>query len=199
MKRPAGGHISGTSENFTYFLLMEAAKIALDLAREKSGRSFYHSLHCIVSTAFGLESYLNHLGERSIKFWKSLKRLSPHEKLRVLSIQLGFKPDMSVGPYQSFAQVFSARDRAAHSESITRTFDRPATSEDEEAIQVDQNPLELECTTAKAERLFEDACEIIRDLHKRAGLPYDPLVVPGHTSWVRKWPAPSAGSEPEGT
>lgn len=176
--------MSGSTTTYTYILLFEAAKFAIKEAKVKHEGSFYHSLHCIVATAFGLEAFLNDVGDQMFRFWPSLKWLSPDEKLKVICTELRFDPDFGTRPYQSFRQAFHTRNLAAHSETVTSTFDRPAPSRNK-MPRPERTPLESACTTAKADRVFSDALLIVKELHKRAGLRGNPLVIATHTSYVQ--------------
>ena len=140
--RPSEVRISGTTEIYTYILHFEAAKFALEVAKEPRAGSFYHSLHCIVSTAFGLEAFLNHIGRRLFPSEPKFKWRRPDEKFQAVCTKLGFTPDMGVSPYQAFGQAFATRDLAAHSETVVRTFDRPAPPKDELPAH-ERSPLEL--------------------------------------------------------
>lgn len=174
----------GSTEIYTYVLLFEASAVGLDCARNDPGKEFHHCLHSIISAAFGLEAYLNDLGGRVFSFWPNLRWLRTRDKLQVICTHLGFGPDFSQRPYQAFAQAFAARDLAAHAETETLKFDRGGASR-EELPKREASRLESECKLAKAKRILEDAMELVRDIHKRAGIKFDPFMKVSHTSWTR--------------
>src|SRR2546425_106549 len=91
-RRPPMEHAVGTTETSTFLLLFQAAEIALKLAKENAGGSFYHSLHSIVSTAFGLESYMNHLGRHLFPGEKEFNWRPTEEKFEVICSKFGFSP-----------------------------------------------------------------------------------------------------------
>ena len=183
-QQPPKERATGSTETFTYILLLLAAKEALKSAKEKEEGSFYTSLHSIVFTAFALESFLNHLGRRLFPTEPKFKWKRPDDKLKAVCAKLGFTPNMGISPYQSFGRAFATRNLAAHSETVVQPFDRMVDADDA-MPRPERSPLELQCTLAIAERLFKDAKKIVEDLHERAGLPFKPLLIATHTSWVQ--------------
>jgi len=180
--RPPMEHAVGTTETSTFILLFEASAIALKLAKENTEGSFYHSLHSIVSTAFGLEAYMNHLGRHLFPGEQEFNWRPTGEKFEVICAKFGFSPDKGTRPYQALPMAFAARNLAAHSTTVTVGFDRIMRAD--RMPPPERSPLELECTSAKAETLYQDALEIVRDLHKRSGRPEWELMVTNSTAYI---------------
>ncbi len=81
----------------------------------KRQRPFWRTPICaqvldLVSTAFFLEAFLNHLGEQVISHWAEIERASPRRKLSALLRELGLEPDFDKRPYQSFNTIFDFRN-----------------------------------------------------------------------------------------
>ena len=93
----------------TYTTLRAVSWYAFHLAKSDKQGAVNHMLTSTAFAAFTLEAYLNHLGAIRIAFWPSLKRkLSPQEKMHVLSTELGFKPrhqQTSLGVVQRHLQA----------------------------------------------------------------------------------------------
>ena len=84
-----------------------------DFKKKESDDPFDY-LPLLVFTAFSIESYINSIGSRKIKFWTQLERLPWRAKIEVLHSNLHKSPEWGKDPLQFATQVFSIRDRLAH-------------------------------------------------------------------------------------
>ena len=176
---------SGTRTVNTFALLGSSAHHALKAARSKERGRFYDCLHCVVSTAFMIEAYLNHLGPTILSFWDSLERLPARRKLDIVCDVLKVKPDFGIRPFQSFVELFRARALAAHGRTETLSYERRVTWGDDDHSIPTTSKLEQYCTLETAEQLFDDGSAIVETLHKAAGLETLLLWNLGQTQYVK--------------
>jgi hypothetical protein len=164
--------ISSKRTRSTYALLRGVSWHAHELAQrpdEQSGR-LSNCMTCMLFSAFCLEAYLNHLGEKKISYWDSLKRkLSPIDKLNVLADVLGFKPDIGRRPYQTFKSIFKLRDLLVHGKTETLIYEREFVLESDEPISSPIAEWEQHISLENATRFLDDTKAIIYDLNERAG------------------------------
>src|SRR5215831_18522427 len=81
------------------------------LRKEGSGHQFRASL---IFRAFYVEAFLNWLGPQMIPHWKYLERLSPREKLDLLTDLIELKTDYGSRPWQIVKELFGFRNTLAH-------------------------------------------------------------------------------------
>lgn len=80
---------SAEREVITFAYLYKTAESALEHAKEIPKGSFYQVMSSLVFSAFALEAYLNHLGEKVLPFWAEIDRIKTLAKLKVLHTHLG--------------------------------------------------------------------------------------------------------------
>ena len=166
--------IQGKRTVSTYTTLRAVSWYANRLATTDSRARANHLLTSMAFDAFALEAYLNHLGAIRIPFWESLKRkLSPHEKLDVLSTDLGFKPDFGRRPWQSFREIFKLRALLAHAETETLPFEGEVEEGSKESIPLPLASWEEFMTVGTGQKFLDDTKAMIKDLAKRAGISAD--------------------------
>jgi hypothetical protein len=68
----------------------------------------------VVFLAFAIESYLNSIGARQLKFWDELERLPWKKKVKILHKIAGRSIDWGKDPMQFATEVFGLRDKLAH-------------------------------------------------------------------------------------
>lgn len=162
----------------TYVELWHASRVLLEKAKKDQEGSFYPVMASLVFTAFMMEAYLNHVGQRIFECWEDLEqRLSPLSKLSLIAEKLGVKKDEGRRPYQTVSEVFRFRNYLAHGKSrvlktnneirvVDETFDRYM----HESLKTEW---ESYCRQDNANRALVDTEAIIREFHKRAGIPPD--------------------------
>jgi len=130
----------------------------------------------LVFTAFSLEAYLNWLGKKTFAHWDYLERLSPKEKMEVISDQLGVKVELGGRPWQIMKDLFNFRNDIAHGkpETLTSKTLEPIDEHlDKKLGQIARTKWEQYCTRENAERAREDVAEIFKILHTAANLKDD--------------------------
>ncbi len=152
---------------------------------EETKKSRY--LKCIGSItflAFTLEAYLNYIGEKRIKYWKVIERkLSPDEKLDLISMELNFDLDKGKRPFQSFGEIFKFRRFIVHGRSeiiIEKGIQR--LSENEYPILPEaewQRMVSLEST----KMYLDDTKEMVEVLYERSELDFNPFYMPEIADW----------------
>jgi DNA primase large subunit len=163
----------------TYAEMWHASFMLLQRARENRRGSYYQFMASLIFTAFTLEAYLNHIGQRIFACWNDLESLSPSKKLNVIAEKLGVAKDDSKRPFQTVSSLFKFRNDVAHGKSVQLK------SEDQIRI-IDHNfddymyePLETRwqnyCSLKNAERAREDVEKIIKLLHGMSGITDDML------------------------
>lgn len=151
---------------FTHTVLFAVAESALARCRKEFNQD--DCLTAIVMAAFSFEGYLNYAGEELLKFWHELDSIRTEEKLSVLAIHLGFKPDFGCRPYQSLKELWKVRNLLAHprTEYLSEMRDGPPT----DPISYPETTWESKCKLETVERLVADVKAAALDLHKRAKL-----------------------------
>lgn len=169
---------SGEATIYTYAHLEQAAEHLIELSEGEEEGNYYASMMALVSTAFMLEAFLNHLGDGLFPFWRSLERsLSPTQKLEVIASHLKLKPKFGSRPYQSFEKLFKFRNLLAHGKTQTVKNEWKDKLDKTSTIEKLQAEWEKPCNPEEARRRHEDAKEIIRQLWGKSGRDGDPFSV----------------------
>jgi len=170
---------AGDTTTLTYAYLKSGAEFLLKEAEETIDGNVYTSMMALISTAFFIEAYLNHIGEKLIAHWDVIERkLSPSNKLDVVALAL--KVDLSFGsrPFESFSPIFKFRNLLAHGRTATigGTWKRNLGSTSQGL-----RPLWLQLSNPEeARRRFDDGVRIVEYLHEAAGLGSDPFSLMSH-------------------
>lgn len=176
----------GVRETYTYVLLLEASQYSLDDAQNRSSDYLYPCLHSIISAAFSLEAYMNHVGPQVFRTtWSDIEALRPKEKLEAIARKLDVSPDFARRPFQSFTHAFRVRNLAAHGRTEIEPYEVAVKSEEHDPQAQPLPRLMRLCSKPKARQVFEDASKMIVLLHKATGRPGSPLWFRGHTTWSR--------------
>jgi len=159
--------------------MWHASNVILNKAKKDTEGSYYQLMASLVFTAFTLEAYLNHIGQRTFNCWKDLEWLPPRKKLNVIAEKLGIKKDDGKRPFQTVSRLFKFRDNIAHGKSVPlKPGEQIVVVDDEfdkrfhESLKTDW---EKYCTLENAERAREDVENIIRILHDASGVTDDSL------------------------
>ena len=110
----------------------------------------------LLLTAFTFEAFLNHLGDKRIKFWEEIERIGVMNKYSVLCKELNLEPDFSKRPYQTLKLLFRFRNSIAHGRSMVLDGKKIILSEDEPWDHEPKTDWEEFCTEAIAERRVEN-------------------------------------------
>lgn len=139
-------------------------------------------------SAFTLEAFLNHLGAKRISYWDVLQRkLGPEEKLQVLCKDIGYKPDRSRPPFQTFSIIFDFRNAIVHAKTEYPSYEGELILEEGQRPPKPLVGWEKQITLDTAQRFFDDTKAMLTELHYAAKL-REPLFIPeevfGETEWL---------------
>ena len=176
----------GTRSVYTFKDLSNACFFSLQKARETEEGRFYNLMFSMISAAFSVEAYLNHLGRA--KFgeaeWESRERgMSVKCKLRTLSSLINYNADFGRRPCQTFTDMFRYRNAIAHARTETLTFEEEQIYDSLEGPTEPETKWERVTTLRSAKRFYKDARELVRQLHEAAGLPEHQLWSSGTSEW----------------
>jgi hypothetical protein len=93
----------------TYVEMWQASSVMLDKAKKDPEGSYYQLMASLIFTAFTLEAYLNHIGQRIFKCWNDLNVIA--EKLEV-------EKDDGKRPFQTVSKLFKFRNDIAPGKSV---------------------------------------------------------------------------------
>jgi hypothetical protein len=102
---------------YSFNIHFNAAKYYLELSKNKDQSEEMNSTSCLVFAAFGIEAFLNQVGEQLFSSWEDhlKKSLSPEAKLHLVAERIGLRVDFGKRPFQSFRTLFQFRNAMAHS------------------------------------------------------------------------------------
>ena len=86
----------GEREVRTFADLAHAADVLIMKTEQDPRGSNYTIMSSLLLTAFTFEAYLNHLGNKTIKFWEEIESIKVMEKYTVLCKELNIEPDFSI-------------------------------------------------------------------------------------------------------
>ena len=107
----------GEREVRTFADLAHGADVLIMKTEQDQKGSYYTTMSSLLLTAFTFEAYLNHLGDKTIKFWEEIEPIKVMDKYSVLCKELGIKSDFSRRPYQTLRSLFKFRNSIAHGKS----------------------------------------------------------------------------------
>jgi len=161
----------------TYVEMRRTSDWLLRKAQEEAAGSVFQLRASLLFTAFTLEAYLNHIGEKIFLCWADLERLSPRQKLNVIAERLDVKVDYGRRPWQIVKELFAFRNAVAHgkTENLTESeknipLERYSDDDFHELV-----PTEWEkySTQQNAVRAREDVEKILKTMHAAAGFEDD--------------------------
>ena len=127
----------------------------------------------IVFTAFTFEAYLNHIGPKIFRFWKSLERLSPKDKLNVIAEKIDLEIDYGKRPWQIMKKLFGFRNDIAHGKSEVKVDEKVVLVEklnNKEMYAFIETEWEMFCTEKNAKRSRDDVFNMAVKIHDATGL-----------------------------
>ncbi len=188
----------GTREVRTFVDLAHGADVLITTAEQEPQGSYYTTMSAILFTAFTFEAYLNHLGEKTFKFWKEIEPIKVMDKYRVLCKNLDIRPDFTKRPYQTLNTLFKFRNAITHGKSQILVETKDVSSYDEPYQHTPKAHWEEFSVLENARRAKEDVSQVISELHKTAGFGDFPFIHGlGTGSLSRKTPdqdVPTRGS-----
>jgi hypothetical protein len=152
----------------TYAFLLESSYDLLELAKTGALGSTRCLTAATLFTAFGIEGYLNFVGELKVESWAIVEpRLSWRDKLKLVALQLGVSLDWGQRPLQTIDELFKFRDKLAHGKTIREVVEFDAS---ELAPKTHPKSLEKFQVIDAVERARDDAKQLIGRFNEKAGL-----------------------------
>jgi hypothetical protein len=166
----------GSREVRTFVDLAHGADVLIMKTEQNPQGSYYTTMSALLLTAFTFEAYLNHLGEKTIKFWKEIDPIKIMDKYIVLCKNLNLTPDFSKRPYQTLRTLFKFRNAIAHGKSQVLQETKNVSSQDDPHNHTPKAHWEEFSILDNAKRAKKDISQIITELHKAAGLGDYPFI-----------------------
>lgn len=169
----------------TYADMWHTSFCLLEKGQEEARGSFHQIMASLVFTAFTLEAYLNHIGAKLFSCWVDLERLSPREKMNIITEHLKVNVDYGKRPWQVMKELFQFRNDIAHGKSKKERFRSivPLEKHDDFAPPwFVQTRWEKFCTEKNTIRARGDVEQIVHVLHDAAGFEDDYPFISGFQS-----------------
>lgn len=166
----------GTKEVRTFVDLAHGADVLITKTEQEPKGSYYTTMSALLLTAFTFEAYLNHLGEKTIKFWEETEPVKVMDKYSVLCKNLGLTPDFSKRPYQTLKALFTYRNAIAHGKSQILQETKAVSSQDDPLDHTPKAHWEEYSILENAKKAKDDVSQIITELHKSAGFGEYPFI-----------------------
>jgi hypothetical protein len=165
----------GTREVRTFVDLAHGADVLIMKSELEPSGSNYTTMSALLLTAFTFEAYLNHLGERTIKFWEQIEPIKLMDKYGALCKHLNVEPDFSRRPYQTVRSLFKFRNAIAHGRSQILQETKEVSSLEDPYEHTPKTQWEEFLTLENAKLSAEDVKKIINELHTAAGMKDPPF------------------------
>lgn len=166
----------GTREVRTFVDLAHGADVLIMKTEQEQKGSYYTTMSALLLTAFTFEAYLNHLGEKTIKFWEEIEPIKVIDKYSVFCKNLTLSPDFSKRPYQTLKTLFKFRNAIAHGKSKILQETKEVSSQDDPHDHTPKAHWEEYSILENAKQAKDDISQIITELHKAAGLGDYPFI-----------------------
>ena len=160
----------------TYAEFWHTSYCLLEMTNEAKAGSYHLIMGSLVFTAFSVEAYLNHVGSKVFECWGDLEKLSPKEKLNVISEKIGLRVNYGVRPWQLMSELFQFRNDIAHGKShkIEISKIEPLEVYNANVNSFDSYRAETRwekyCTKENAIRAREDFEKIVNTIHSTANI-----------------------------
>jgi hypothetical protein len=166
----------GEREVRTFADLAHGSEVLIMKTKQDQKGSYYTTMSSLLLTAFTFEAYINHLGDKKIKFWEEIEPIKVMDKYSVLCKELGINPDFSRRPFQTLKSLFKFRNSIAHGKSKILKETKEVSWQDDPHIHKPRTEWEEYCEIGNAKRAKVDISEVIKELHKTAGLGDHPFM-----------------------
>ena len=157
----------------TYAEMWHTSYVLLEKGLSERKSSTHQFRASLVFTAFTFEAYLNHIGQKIFKCWDSKERLSPKDKLNVISKKIDLEIDYGRRPWQVMKSLFGFRNDIAHGKS-TKIKEKMKISPKElsegKINQFTEIGWEKYCSKSNATRAREDVEKMVEELHNASGI-----------------------------
>jgi hypothetical protein len=156
--------------------MWHTANCLLDAGQKDIKGSAHQFRASLVFRAFYVEAFANWLGGHLIPHWTYLERLTPREKLELLTDLIHVTPDYSSRPWQIVRDLFAFRNYLAHGkpENLkTESMEDLDEFLDGKLGHIAQTQWEQFGTEANAVKAKEDIEQIANLLYEKADLKHD--------------------------
>jgi len=137
----------------------------------------------LIFTAFALEAYLNHVGNKLFKEWKELERLSPKGKLIIIADKLEINIKYGHRPWQVLNKLIGFRNYNAHGKPEHTITNRCIYKIEDDVDKIlgvlIMTEWEEYCDQNTTLRAREDVENIIKLLYSRCNIKNDYPFAPG--------------------
>jgi hypothetical protein len=173
--RSNGLQMSGTFTFNTFAYLLNGASSLAKSAKEHPEGSNYCRVAAVAFSAFAVEAYLNHVGEKLLPFWSVVERLSWDSKLELLAKTLGLEPDFGRSPFQSLKDLFNFRNRLAHGRTASEDRSYFFKVESDDFSTMDPDWLKKVWSDEAVAKVLKDTRKVIETIHAAAGFSAESL------------------------
>ncbi len=181
----------------TYGYLRSISWIAFRRASQQREGRFYDLMTSMLSCAFTLEAFLNHVGALKIPAWATFERkMGPREKLNRLVSEVAPEADLRKRPFSSFTEIFRFRDKLVHGKTITLVVTGEAYLDKDELPPPPLAKWERIINPTIAKRFLDDTKAVIIYLNTAAGLEKELLFSPAQHEVAVQRAEPSTSAEP---
>jgi hypothetical protein len=154
----------------TYSSLFIASRHHLDRAEKREAGSFYDAMASLLFSAFTLEAYLNHLGKYTFSHWEYLERLTPLEKIELLTHYFNIEINYGHRPYQTVTLLFKFRNDIVHGKTEELKIDKVVKESQRESVKSLETRWEQYCTLNNARKARDDVKQIVEQLNNVSGV-----------------------------
>ena len=162
-------HVEGTRNVYTFSVLSNASYCSLELAKESEEGQLHNCMFSMLSAAFAVEAYLNHLGQARFgrREWSGIGRsMSINAKLRVLAKLINYDLNFGTRPCQTFSKMFKYRNRMVHAETEILPYEKEQEYVPRKGPADPETWWEQATTLETAERFYRDARCLINQLNE---------------------------------
>ena len=182
MKRKVKVKTEKTVNTFAHFRTV--SWLSLQEAKQKKEGWFYQCMISQLFSAFCLEAYLYHVGQKKLAYWEKVERkLGPREKLEIITCEIGFKPDFGKRPFQSLDLIFTLRNLLVHGRTDYLEEENEQILDEAEKPKLPQAKWEKLINLEKAIVFSEDTKAIIEAINSKAGFKINLLYAPETGGW----------------
>jgi hypothetical protein len=116
MEKPSLNTITGdiVSTTRTYDELFCLTGIYLKYAQEEEKYRLYNCMIVMVFSAFALEAYINHLGEKYIHDWERYEKKKFKDKLKHVFLTTSYTTKLESKPFCYIDEIFDYRKQIVH-------------------------------------------------------------------------------------
>jgi len=166
MSKPTKLKVNKNRKFSPHHVLLGAARVALDDAKNKKPGHFYSQLTVITFSALSIEAIGNAFGERFVDGWKDYESSSPVAKLRIVCTHLKIDVKFDDSPWSTAKWLIHLRNKIAHAkpQMLDVNFEIRADEYDEEKRAKEPiSKLEKEITLKNAIKSY-NAVKLILDI-----------------------------------